>query len=247
VAGALVVGLGGFIFYNTNVLNEYTTTRAEQASRAEYEKLYKRFQDAPQPRVVGVRVWTDIFPEEARARIRGEYRLRNKTTVPVDSLHVIIPNDVDIRKLAFSRPATRVLNDEEHSYYIYRLAAPLRAGDSLKMEWEVEYGSEGFENDVSNTAVVRNGTFFNSGILPSFGYAEDAELGDDDTRRKFGLKPKPRMAAVDDSAARRNTYISRDADWVDFEATVSTSRGTCSASGRRAGGGTSTTGWTRRS
>jgi ABC-2 type transport system permease protein len=223
VAGAIVVGLGGFIFYNTNVVNEYTTTREGQETRAEYEKLYKRFQDAPQPRVVGVRVWTDIFPEESRARIRGEYRLRNKTAVPVDSLHLIVPNDVEIRKLAFSRPATRVLGDEDHSYYIYRLATPLQPGDSLKLDWEVDYGSEGFENDVSNTRVVRNGTFFDSGILPSFGYADDAELGDDDTRRKFGLKPKPRMAAVNDSVGRMNTYISRDADWVDFEATVSTS------------------------
>ncbi len=223
VAGALVVGLGGFIFYNTNVVNEYTTSRAGQESRAEYEKLYKRFENAAQPRIVGVRVWTDIFPEESRARVRGEYRLRNKTRTPVDSLHVIIPNDVDVRRLAFGRPATRVLGDEEHSYYIYRLASPLQPGDSLKMEWEVEYGSKGFENDVSNTSVVRNGTFFNSGILPSFGYAADAELDDDDTRRKFGLKPKPRMAPVNDARGRMNTYISRDADWVDFEATVSTS------------------------
>jgi ABC-type transport system involved in multi-copper enzyme maturation permease subunit len=223
VAGALVVGLGGFIFYNTNVLNEYTTTREQQETQAEYEKLYKRFENAAQPRVVGVRVWTDIYPEEARARIRGEYRLRNKTAVPVDSLHLLVPPEVEIRRMAFSRPATRVLNDEDHSYYIYRLAAPLQPGDSLKLEWEVEYGSEGFENNVSNTRVVRNGTFFDSGILPSLGYAEGAELGDDDTRRKFGLKPKPRVAPVNDSVGRRNTYISRDSDWVDFEATVSTS------------------------
>ncbi len=222
-AGLLVLGLGGFIFYNTNVLNEYTTTRDQQETQAEYEKLYKRFENVPQPRVVGVRVWTDIFPEETRARIRGEYRLRNKTSVPVDSLHFLVPPEVEIRRLAFSRPATRVLNDEDHSYYIYRLAAPLQPGDSLKLEWEVEYGSEGFENNVSNTRVVRNGTFIDSGILPSLGYAEGAELGDDDTRRKFGLKPKPRVAPVNDPVGRRNTYISRDADWMDFEATVSTS------------------------
>ena len=223
VAGALVVGLGGFIFYNTNVLNEYTTTREAQETLAEYEKLYKRFENAPQPRVVGVRVWTDIFPEEARARIRGEYRLRNKTSVPVDSIHLLVPREVEVRRMAFSRPATRVLNDRERSFYIYRLAAPLQPGDSLELEWEVEYGSEGFENNVSSTRVVRNGTFFDSSILPSLGYAEGAELGDDDTRRKFGMKPRPRAAPVNDPVGRRNPYISRDADWMDFEATVSTS------------------------
>ncbi|HEV2148550.1 MAG TPA: M1 family aminopeptidase [Longimicrobiaceae bacterium] len=223
VAGVLVVGLGGFIFYNTNVVNEFRTTRSAQEARAEYEKLYKRFEGAPQPRVVGVRVWTDIFPEEARARVRGEYRLRNKTTTPIDSLHLMVPREVEIREMQLDRPATRVLADREHSYYVYRLATPLQPGDSLRLRFDVALGTRGFENEVSNTQVVENGTFFNSALLPSIGYAEGAELGDDDTRRKFGLAPKPRMAPVNDSAARMNTYISRDADWIDFEATVSTS------------------------
>ncbi len=96
-------------------------------------------------------------------------------------------------------------------------------GDSLRVEFEVEYGTEGFENSVSNTGVVGNGTFINSGILPSFGYADEGELGDDDSRRKFGLRPKERMAPVGDARARMNNYISRDGDWIDFEATVSTS------------------------
>ncbi|HEX2187463.1 MAG TPA: M1 family aminopeptidase [Longimicrobiaceae bacterium] len=223
VAGLLVLGLGGFIFYNTNVLNDFVTSREVEERRAEYERTYKRFEGAPQPRVVGVRVWTDIFPEEGRARVRGEYRLRNKTEVAIDSLHLMVPQEVEIRRMAFDRPATRVLADPEHSFYVYRLAAPLQPGDSLRLEWEVDYGGEGFENSVSNTRVVRNGTFFDSGILPSFGYAEGVELGDDDTRRKHGLQPKPRMAPVNDPEARMNTYISRDSDWIDFEATVSTS------------------------
>jgi len=223
VAGLLVTGLGGFIFYNTNVLNEYTTTREQQARRAEYEKRYKRFESVPQPRIVGVKVWTDLYPEEGRARIRGEYRLRNKTDVPVDSLHVVIPSTVDLLGLEFGRPATRVVDDPEHAYYVYHLATPLQPGDSLRMDFEVEYGTRGFENRVANTRVVRNGSFIASDLLPSLGYFGGAELSDDDTRRKFGLTPKPRMAPVDDLEARRNTYISRDADWVDFEATVSTS------------------------
>src|SRR5262249_40188042 len=37
------------------------------------------------------------------------------------------------------------------------------------------------------------------------------------------LSPKERMADLNDIAARANTYISDDSDWVTFEATVSTS------------------------
>ncbi len=49
------------------------------------------------------------------------------------------------------------------------------------------------------------------------------ELTDDDVRKKYGLKPKERMASPTDSIARKNNYISNDADWVTFETTVSTS------------------------
>ena len=36
-----MVALGGFIFWNTNVLNQYTTTCDQQARQADYEKKYK--------------------------------------------------------------------------------------------------------------------------------------------------------------------------------------------------------------
>jgi ABC-2 type transport system permease protein len=60
-------------------------------------------------------------------------------------------------------------------------------------------------------------------LLPQFGYQDREELSEDNTRRKHGLKPKERMADLNDAAARRNTYISSDADWVTFDAVVSTS------------------------
>ncbi|HEX2091586.1 MAG TPA: M1 family aminopeptidase [Longimicrobiaceae bacterium] len=223
VAVLLVLGLGGFIFYNTNVLNDYRTGKDRERTAAAYERLYKRFEGIPQPRVVGVRVAVDIFPERRDVDVRGTYRLRNKTRVPIDSLHLRIPREVEIRRLALSRPAIRVLSDRGRGYHIYRLAAPLQPGDSLRLEFDLALDSKGFENRVDNLEVVENGTFFNSGALPSLGYDPNAEIPDDNTRKKHGLRPKERMPRVDDPRGPMNTYISRDADWVDFEATISTS------------------------
>ncbi|MDQ3556579.1 MAG: hypothetical protein M3409_07350 [Gemmatimonadota bacterium] len=223
VAGLLILGLGGFIFYNTNVLNDYRTSRDRERSAAEYERRYKQFERTPQPRVVGVRTHVDIFPAERDVHVRGEYRLLNRSGAPVDSLHLRIPRSARIRSLAFGRSARRVLADRERGYYIYALGTPLQPGDSLRMEFRLAYLSRGFENQVSDTEVVQNGTFFNSSVMPSFGYEPQAELADDATRRRHGLPPKQRVPSLDDEAARMNNFISRDADWVDFETTVSTS------------------------
>ena len=75
----------------------------------------------------------------------------------------------------------------------------------------------------NNSPVIENGTFINSGIFPTLGYASGGELTDNKTRKKFGLPPNNLKPHPSDSTALGNTYISKDSDWIDFEATVSTS------------------------
>jgi ABC-2 type transport system permease protein len=58
-------------------------------------------------------------------------------------------------------------------------------------------------------------------LFPSLGY-KGGELTDDKTRKKYGLAPNKLKPHPSDSTALGNTYISKDSDWIDFEATVST-------------------------
>ena len=55
-----------------------------------------------------------------------------------------------------------------------------------------------------------------------FGYLDFRELRDPSQRRRQGLPPVLRMAKIDDMAARQSNDLARDADWLQFEATVST-------------------------
>ncbi|CAN5636741.1 M1 family aminopeptidase [soil metagenome] len=223
VATVLILGLGGFVFYNTNVLNEYRTSRDAQRHAAEYERLYKQYEIALQPRITAVSLHVDIFPERRDVAVRGTYRLVNRGEAPIDSLHLRVPHRAEIAQMAFSRAAESVHADEDHGYYIYRLDSALAPGDSLSLDFNIAYVTRGFENRVTSTQIVENGTFLNSGMMPSFGYDPGAELSDEESRRKQRLEPRERMARLEDDAARRNNYISRDADWIEFEATVSTS------------------------
>jgi aminopeptidase N len=60
-------------------------------------------------------------------------------------------------------------------------------------------------------------------VLPQFGYQPQNQLADRNDRRKYGLKlDVPRMPPLGDEKARANNYVSNDADWIDFDTTVST-------------------------
>ncbi len=99
---------------------------------------------------------------------------------------------------------------------------PVQPGDSIRFDFDMTYEPRGFTNSGTETSVVYNGTFFNNMIFPSIGYNPNAELESNAARKKYGLAPKPRLADINDSAARMNTYISHDADWIRFETEVST-------------------------
>ena len=92
---ALILTLGGFIFYNTNVLNEYLTASDIAERRAEYERRYGQYEGIPQPQLTGTNLHVEIYPERREAEIRGTYRLVNSSAVAIDSIHVATGRGVE--------------------------------------------------------------------------------------------------------------------------------------------------------
>ena len=216
------VGTGSYIFYNTNVLNEYIPGDMREARQARYEQRYKQYEDLPQPKVTALYAEVDIYPERRAVDIRGRYSLRNKTGFAVGELHLSVNPQVTVRSI--DAPGLRLRLDDPLGYRIYDLDAPLAPGDSMELAFDVAIETPGFVNHGSNTSVVRNGTFFhNVAYFPRIGYSRRAELNDPNDRRRLGLVPIQRMPSIDDAAARENHYITSESDWIDFETIVSTS------------------------
>jgi ABC-2 type transport system permease protein len=229
VRGLLVVSVlgfvatGAFIYYNTNVLNEYAPKDVERDRRAAYEKSFRQYKDVALPRVRDVYADVDIYPAERRVEIRGRYRVVNAGKAPLTELHMTIPHQVTVNKLDFPAHTER-LHDAFSGYRIFTLATPLEPGGEMTIGFDLTVAHRGFVNNDSDTLVVENGTFFNNRqFLPSFGYDDDVELKDPNERRRHGLPRAHRMAAVGDLEARRNTAFSYDSDWINFETVVSTS------------------------
>jgi ABC-type transport system involved in multi-copper enzyme maturation permease subunit len=216
------VGLGGFVYYNTHVLNRYTDSSGQQRERADYEKLYAGDAGLPQPRITAVQADVDIHPYRRRLSIRGHYTLVNKLKVPVTELFVNYADGFVPKTLSFA-PHDTVKFDRRLGVAIYRLKTPLAPGSSMSFDFTLDYAPRGFTNGTGETFLVRNGTFFNNQKFPQFGYQAKYQLTDRNDRRKYGLKlDVPRMPPLGDAAARANTYIANDADWISFDTTVST-------------------------
>lgn len=223
VASAGLASTGGYIFYNTNVLNQYRTRDEVEKRQADFEKRYKRYEGLAQPRIMAVKADVDIYPEERRVAIRGEYRLRNKTQQPIRDLHLTLNPDVEITSITI--PGSRVkMSDRNQGYYIHELTQQLQPGAELPIEFDLAVVNRGFDNGRGNTNVVHNGTFFNNyEFFPNIGYSRQNELEDRNKRKKYGLPPVQRYPDVNDPKGRQNNYISSEADWLDFDTTVSTS------------------------
>jgi hypothetical protein len=222
VAITLILALGGFIFYNTNILNPYSTPDDVASPQAEYERLYKRFEDSPQPVIVDAELRVEIYPEKPAVDLRGTYRLVNRTGTAIDSVQVYTDPNVEARSISFDRPARPVLTDAEAGYRIYALEQTLEPGDSLQLVFDVSFRPRGFPNSGIQTDVVRNGAYFNRSWLPFIGYQPRFELSDRATRQRFGLEPRPPAPGPDQAGAGQDRDEWRDGDNVHVDMIIGT-------------------------
>ena len=202
VAVVLIVALGGFIFYNTNILNDYVAGDEADAKQAEYEKRYGRYENIPQPSITAAQLRVEIHPDDQAVDLRGSYELVNRSDVAIDSIHIVLSPEIEARSLSFDRASTAVLLDKELSYRIYAIAPPLEPGDSIQLGFDVAFRQRGFPNGGVQTDVVGNGAYFNRMWLPFIGYQGMFELSDNEARKLFGLAPHPPMPGPGDVDAR---------------------------------------------
>jgi ABC-2 type transport system permease protein len=99
----------------------------------------------------------------------------------------------------------------------------LQPHERLALDFALAYPNPGFVNSFPNGDIVRNGSFVNGSYLPFIGYQQDVQLVDDSARHHHGLQKSAGLLKLEDPAGRQNNYGTTDADWVNFESTISTS------------------------
>lgn len=225
---AIFIGSGAFINYNTKTLNKYSSVEAGTIGAADYEKQLSKYDKIAQPKVIDVKVFADLVPEERSATIRTNYIMVNKTNEAIDSLHLswgaegLLKKEVKSFTLDGKSPKLGKRYDD-YGYEIYAFEKPLQPNDTIRLELEVAASYKGFPNEGTGSTIVYNGTFLNNNFFPSFGYSSQGELTSDQDRKKYDLPIKDYQSPVQtDPWGTSNLLFNDDADYITFEGTVST-------------------------
>lgn len=217
------VGLGGWIGYNTLILNTWKTDEQTKLLQVKYEQQFKQHESVAQPRVIDIKYEIDLFPETQSMVLRGTETLQNRTQ---ESMERLFYNTADNMDTMLEVPnAVLVEEHDDLNYYVYQLQPPLEPGASMQIKYEVRRELVGFKNQPSTDGIVTNGTFFNNQVVPQLGYQSNFEISEKRQRRERGLDPKPVMPELipDEPDKRSNHYISNSSDWVMVESIISTS------------------------
>jgi len=218
----LAIAAGGWFAYNAHSLNEYRTEKMGRHLQAEYERLYKKYERLPQPKVTAVDVNVEMYPERRAFSGAGHYTLVNHTDKAIEDIHVTESRE-SVDEVKFDRPFHNTLSDKKHFYEIYKLEQPLQPGESLRMDFRSSYTPHGFKDGGERAEFAYNGTFLDRDYFPQIGYVQSMELDEPVRRREEKLPELEEMALPGDPYYSNLNLFTPDSEWVTFHCVVSTS------------------------
>jgi len=175
--------------------------------RVRYEKEVRPWLfGRPEPEIVGVDLDLDLYPGRSAFALAGDVRLRNVSAAPIDSVHVTVyPKLLEKGEI---RLDGRIPVRFEVAVATFALPEPLLPGAEARLTWtwrgRIPDGPPRHGGGL-DTFIEPGGSYLHSFAalpwLPIVGYAEDMEIQNDRTRRKFDL-PKREPLPESDGAGQ---------------------------------------------
>ncbi|WP_299258890.1 M1 family aminopeptidase [uncultured Aquimarina sp.] len=218
------ISVAGYSYYNLKVLNTIEGGNYYNEIAAEAEKKYSRLINQAHPQVTDLKAYIDVFPETRALKAKGEFTLVNNYDTPIDTLLLNVQYPAEHTQLGEiiynGVPIKAVVSDSVNRMYFYKLPNTLQPKTTAKLSISMSAETKGFSNTME-TQVLSNGTFLNQTIFPSFHY--DRSLSDNGIRKKYGLEKLDYLLPPrTDSTALKKNLFNEDANYINFEAVVST-------------------------
>ncbi len=210
----LFIGSGSFIFYNVNIINQYTPSNKQFDLAEAYERKFKQYDTLEELYPIDIKTAVDIYPNDKKYTVKANYILKNKSTTQVD--FVFVSPRVPLQKI-FLENAMLVEYDSIFKTYLFKIKNSLLPGAQLKFKYEFTLKNDGFEKRAS---IVENGTYItHSSFTPSLGYRNSQEIKNLSERKKRGLpKLKEETIEANDLHSIPDNLIGK----LPFESIIST-------------------------
>jgi len=206
--------VGGYLFYNINIENEYITANEAYDFNENYERAYKKYDTLTVPKLVSVTTKMDIFPNKNRYSVIAESVIENNSSKPIKE--IFVTEKLPLSSLQIEN-STQVFYDSILHAYLYQLKTPLLSNQRLKMNYQVINTATAFDIDNS---IAKNGSYIKSShFSPFLGYVNQYEISYPYEREKRGL-PVQENAIINDGHLSR--YSKFNFENIAFETTIST-------------------------
>lgn len=214
-----------FIFYNTNVLNHYQTTKDIEQQQIDYEKELQFYKHNPSLTITDVDVDVAFYPSQLKVKIDGYYKLVNQNNEAISKFLVSLPSDEQNIKLDIKRPYQVQKNTHLRVIEI-KLAEPIRSGEQLELTFVISHEKKGFKNADYDISLLQNGSYFHgSQLLPYIGYNSAFEISNKKERESNQLPKREQLSKLIEGKNYHKHGHENDADWINYQATVSTEQG----------------------
>jgi ABC-2 type transport system permease protein len=208
---------GAFLFYNTNVLNRWSSRSTILDWSAGYERNYRGVSTLPIPHIAATTADIALDPRDRRYRVKGAYDLVNDTASAIETVLVSVPRDAHVTQLVIPA-ATLIRRDDRFATFSFRLVPPMQPHARTTLQFDLTYEHRGFSASAPDNSITANGSFITAGrSLPTLGYRRAFEITDPAERKSHALPPTARPG--DDSQADDGDVIP---EWTNVDITLST-------------------------
>jgi ABC-type transport system involved in multi-copper enzyme maturation permease subunit len=211
--GVMIFYFGSKLLVGYQGKNTDTVLQAQ----ASYEKLYRKYQNLPQPIITAVLTSVDLYPDKNAYNIKGGYLLENKSGQRINNILVNFGDGFTINDAVLIAGEETIAVKNQHQ--LITLRQGILPGQQAKFRFDIGYEWKAINGHQSFNAIVANGSFMRiSRYYPVFGYLTDNEIQEKYQRKQLQLGEVTPAKPYDAPKEPGN-------DFIDLDMTVSTSPG----------------------
>ena len=223
IIATIATGIGVKYIENLNPSEEVAVKFADN-----YNSLFNQDIKKPIPTITDVVTNYDLYPNEAKFTITGNYKMINNNQVNIEDLIVDFEDIKFVKNITFSVPIVDESKETDYAQKVkkqdavaakkFKFLTPIKPNEVINMQFELGYKRNWFSDydNLDNRIIQKNGTFLNSQTLPTIGFNFGKVL---DPNSKLYL---PEVQEFINSTDTSKNLFSNYSNYVNLTTTINT-------------------------